>query len=114
MGMANSTPQWWSIERRDGIAIATFTRPPRNLMSMAAMGELEALAGSVAADDTVHVLGLTGGVPGYFVAHADLDDLMRLGRGEPVEGDPGSWGRAFALLAAMPQPVVAAVNGQAW
>ncbi len=57
---------------------------------------------------------ITGGVPGYFVAHADLDDLLRLGRGEPIEGDPGSWPRTFALLDAMPQPVVAAINGQAW
>jgi enoyl-CoA hydratase/carnithine racemase len=53
-------------------------------------------------------------VPGYFVAHADLDDLAALGRGEAVAGDPGSWARAFALLDAMPQVVVAAVNGQAW
>jgi enoyl-CoA hydratase len=104
----------WSLEHQDAIAVATFTRPPRNLMSMAAMGELEALVTGVAADDRVHVLVLTGGVPGYFVAHADLDDLAALGRGEPVSGDPGSWARTFALLEAMPQPVVAAVDGQAW
>jgi enoyl-CoA hydratase len=104
----------WSVDTSDGIAIATFSRPPRNLMSMAAMGELERLLGDVAADTSVNVLVLTGGVPGYFVAHADLDDLAALGRGEQVEGDPGSWGRAFALLESMPQPVVAAVDGQAW
>jgi enoyl-CoA hydratase/carnithine racemase len=39
---------------------------------------------------------------------------MRLGRAEPVEGDPGSWARTFALFSSMPQPVIAAVNGQAW
>jgi enoyl-CoA hydratase len=104
----------WSLERRDAIAIATFTRPPRNLMSMAAMSELESLTETVAADDTVNVLVVTGGVPGYFVAHADLDDLTKLGRGQPVDGDPLSWGRTFARFASMPQPVVAAVNGQAW
>src|SRR5690242_9358905 len=104
----------WSLERRGNVALATFTRPPRNLMSMAAMSELEALLDQVAGDERVQVLVLTGGVPGYFVAHADLDDLMKLGRGEPVEGDPGSWGRAFARLSSMPQPVVAAVGGQAW
>jgi enoyl-CoA hydratase len=104
----------WSIEHDGPVAIATFTRPPRNLMSMAAMGELEVLLDEVSRDERVTVLVLTGGVPGYFVAHADLDDLAALGRGEPVEGDPGSWGRAFALLDSMPQPVVAAANGQAW
>jgi enoyl-CoA hydratase/carnithine racemase len=83
-------------------------------MSMAAMTELEELLGEVAGDDSVQVLVLTGGVAGYFVAHADVEDLAKLGAGEPVEGDPGSWSRAFALLEAMPQPVVAAVDGQAW
>jgi len=78
------------------------------------MGELETLVAEVAVDETLHVLVLTGGVPGYFVAHADLDDLSALGRGEPVEGDPGSWARTLAAIEAMPQPVVAAVDGQAW
>jgi enoyl-CoA hydratase/carnithine racemase len=109
--------RWWALERRppDGrVAVATFHRPPRNLMSMAAMTELEGLLGEVAADDGIQVLVLTGGVPGFFVAHADVEDLARIGAGQPVEGDPGSWSRAFALLESMPQPVVAAVNGQAW
>ena len=104
----------WTLDRRDRVAVATFARPPRNLLSFAAVGELEALLEQVAADEQVAVLVLTGGVPGYFVAHADLEDLRRIGRGEPVEGDPGAWSRATALLESMPQPVVAAVNGQAW
>ena len=72
----------WTLERHGAVALATFNRPPRNLMSMAAMSELEQLVESVAGDDAVHVLVLTGGVPGYFVAHADLDDLAAIGRGE--------------------------------
>jgi enoyl-CoA hydratase len=106
--------RWWTLERRGPVAVATFGRPPRNFMSFAAMGELEQIVVEVSQDHEVHVLVLTGGVPGYFVAHADLDDLARLGRGEPAEGDPLSWSRTFDLLARMPQPVVAAVNGQAW
>src|SRR3954470_6314281 len=105
---------FFTTERHDGIAVVTFTRPPRNLMSMAAMTELEVVLGGLATEDDVNVVVITGGVPGYFVAHADLDDLSALGRGEQVEGDPGSWSRAFELLATMPQPVIAAVAGQAW
>ena len=78
------------------------------------MSELEGVLGELAEDEDVNVVVITGGIPGYFVAHADLDDLSALGRGEQVEGDPGSWGRAFALLESMPQPVIAAINGQAW
>jgi len=105
---------WWTLGRAGEVAVATFRRPPRNLMSMAAMTELEALVNDVADDDDINVLVVTGGVPGYFVAHADLDDLAALGRGEHVEGDPGSWARTLARLESMPQPVVAAVDGQAW
>ena len=104
----------WTLERIDAVGVATFTRPPRNLMSIAAMTELEAVVAEVAADADIRVLVLTGGVPGYFVAHADVDDLAALGRGEPVEGDPGSWSRTLKAIEAMPQPVVAAIDGQAW
>jgi enoyl-CoA hydratase len=106
----------WSVERHDRgrVAVATFVRPPRNFMSFLAMTQLAAVLTELAGDASVSVVVLTGGVPGYFVAHADLDDLRAIGQGQPVEGDPGSWGRTTALLATMPQPVVAAVNGQAW
>jgi enoyl-CoA hydratase len=104
----------WDLSRRGNIAVATFKRPPRNLMSFVAMGELERVLGALAVDDDVNVVVLTGGVPGYFVAHADLDDLTRLASGQPTEGDPGAWSRTLRLIEEMPQPVVAAVNGQAW
>ncbi len=64
--------------------------------------------------DEVTVVMLTGGVDGYFIAHADLDDLAKLSRGEDVPGDLRSWVDALALLESMPQPTVAAINGQAW
>jgi enoyl-CoA hydratase len=105
---------FWSVSRRDGLAVATFNRPPRNMMSFAAMSELETLVSEIAADVKVSVLVLTGGVAGYFIGHADLEDLAALGRGQPVDGDPGSWFRTLRLLESMPQPVVAAINGQAW
>jgi enoyl-CoA hydratase/carnithine racemase len=64
--------------------------------------------------DEVTVVMLTGGVDGFFIAHADLDDLAKLSRGEDVGGDLGAWSRALDLLETMPQPTVAAIDGQAW
>src|SRR4051794_18242977 len=113
-GMLGGVPENWSVRREGRVAVATFTRPPRNFMSFAAMGQLEELLTELGANDAISVVVLTGGVPGYFVAHADLDDLSRLGRGEPVDGHPLSWPRALALAESIPQPVVAAINGQAW
>lgn len=103
----------WQVDRRDRIAVCAFTRPPCNFMSFAAMTELESVLLSLQDDTSAHVVVLTGGVDGFFVAHADLDDLTKIGRGERFEGDPGSWQRCLALLESMPQPTVAAINGQA-
>ena len=93
----------------------TFDRPPRNFMDFASMVELaDHLDALQHRTDDVAVVVLTGGVDGYFVAHADLDDLAALAKGRPGSGDPSGWGRALRLLEEMPQPTVAAIDGQAW
>lgn len=102
-------------ERCDRVAVLSFERPPRNWMNVASMAELEGhlerLAGQ---SDEVSVVMLTGGVDGTFIAHADLDDLAKLSRGEDVGADLGAWPRALHLLETIPQPTVAAIDGQAW
>jgi enoyl-CoA hydratase/carnithine racemase len=104
----------WTLIEDDGIAVLTYARPPRNFMSFAAITELGEWLRELGERTDVSVVVLTGGVPGYFVAHADLDDLARLGRGEPVEGDPRAWNTTLAKIEELPQPVVAAINGQCW
>ena len=108
----------WRVARRGPngeIAIATFTRPPRNLMDLKAISQLERVVEAVAADESISLLVLTGGVPGYFVGHADIEDLTRLTSREQLETiDAAVWPRTFARLRSMPQPVIAAINGQAW
>jgi enoyl-CoA hydratase len=114
--MSNSAqPKWWTVDVVDRIAILSFVRPPKNLMSLAGMIELaELLQGFVERTDDVTVVVLTGGVDGYFVAHADVEELAARGRGDEVGGDPEAWARALATLESMPQPTVAAIDGQAW
>ncbi|MBV8219352.1 MAG: enoyl-CoA hydratase/isomerase family protein [Solirubrobacterales bacterium] len=104
----------WRLERRGAVAIAAFSAPPRNFMTFAAMTELEAIVREVASDDSLIVLMIASDVPHYFIAHGDLEDLLRLGRGQSFDGDVGSWQRVPGLFASMPQIVVAAIDGQAW
>ncbi|TYR80852.1 enoyl-CoA hydratase/isomerase family protein [Priestia megaterium] len=105
----------WSIEYHDKVAVLTFTRPPKNTMdftSIRRLGDhLESLAKKT---DEVKVVMLTGGVDGYFIAHADLADLASNGRGESTEADLEGWDRALRLLEEIPQPTIAAIDGQAW
>ena len=105
----------WTREDHDGVAVLTFRRPPSNWMDLVSMGELaDHLAALAEESAAVRVVMLTGGLDGYFIAHADLDDLAKLAKGEPIEGDLTSWFRALTLLETMPQPTVAAIDGQAW
>ena len=104
----------WALENRDGIALLTYTRPPRNYLDFASIAELGDLLEQVGKEsDTLKAVLLTGGVDGYFIAHGDLEDLQRLGRGEGQDGPP-SWRRVTDLVRDIPQPVVAAIDGQAW
>ncbi len=104
----------WDVRTTDRVAVLVFQRPPRNFMSFAAMDELLGLLRGIAADDGVDVVVLASGLRGFFVAHADLEDVIALGTGRTTTGDAHVWYQALRFVEAMPQPVVAAVNGQAW
>ncbi|MCP4221718.1 MAG: enoyl-CoA hydratase/isomerase family protein [Actinomycetia bacterium] len=104
----------WQREQHGQLAILTFSRPPKNWISLASMTELADLLDEVALDEGTTVVMLTGGVDGYFIAHADLDDLKLSASGQAPEGDPDAWRRALTQLESMPQPTVAAIDGQAW
>ncbi len=105
----------WTLDVVDKVAVVPFVWPPRNLMDMVSMTELVGHLQQLSErTDEVTVVMLTGGVDGFFIAHADLDDLAKIAKGQMPDGDPRSWGQAQALLENMPQPTVAAIDGQAW
>jgi enoyl-CoA hydratase/carnithine racemase len=96
------------------VALASYHRPPRNLMTFSDMEQLRPWLESVAANPAIGSVMLTSSLAGYFVAHADLEDLVALGEGREASGDPRIWYRTLRFIEEMPQPVVAAINGQAW
>jgi len=104
----------WTLHQDGNVAVVTFLRPPRNFMSFKALGDLAGLLAPLAERDDISVILLQSALPGYFVAHADLDDLARAARGEPVEGERSAWRTTPQLLEDLPQPVIAAIDGQAW
>ena len=105
---------FFEVDVTDGIAVLTYRRPPKNWMSRLTMTELVGHLETLAVDSAVTIVMVTGGIDGYFIAHADFDDLAALARGEQPPGDPDAIPRAYGLLASMPQPTVAAIDGQAW
>lgn len=96
------------------LAVITYTRPPVNMLSFTALGQLEEMLIGLSRREDLSVIVLTGGIKGFFAAHADTEDVMRMENGQPPVGDPDAWDRVNLLLSDMPQLTVAAVNGQAW
>jgi enoyl-CoA hydratase len=115
--------------RRDGpIVVATMTNPPKNLMNAAMVEELHALVDLLPDDETARVFVLTGAADGVFIMHYDvgelsaISDVVRRPRETP-SSEPGTTpvpprqlhplNRLSLKLAALPQPVIAAINGTA-
>jgi enoyl-CoA hydratase len=104
----------WTVERHGSVAVLVFGRPPENFADFASLVELGDLLESCAADPAgTKVVVLTSRTPQYFVNHADLTDLARLGSGLASPEEAGAWSRALRLLEEIPQPTIAAIDGLA-
>lgn len=98
----------------EGIALITMNRPQAlNAFNSAQLDLLLATVRGVAANPTVRVAILTGAGERAFAAGADIKEMVAL---DAVQGLAfGRRGHAVAnALEAMPQPVIAAVNGFAF
>ncbi|MET7391364.1 enoyl-CoA hydratase/isomerase family protein [Streptomyces sp. NPDC005529] len=106
---------FWTLSHHERLAVLTFARPPENLMNLVSMAELAAELDKIA-DQTAKVSAvmLASSVDGYFIKHADLEDLARGARGELSEAERNAWQTALGLLERIPQPTIAAIDGQAW
>lgn len=109
-----NTSSCFRVDIYENLAVITYVRPPINMLSFKALGQLEQILLELSGREDVSVVVLTGGVDGYFAAHADTTDVIRMENGQPPIGDPDAWDRVNLLLSDMPQLTVAAVNGQAW
>ncbi len=98
-------------ENRDGVMWLTVNRPEKlNALNRSTIDEIESVVASVAADDEIWALAVTGAGDKAFVAGADISELNALG---PVEAkEVALRGQAvFLQIERLPKPVVAAVNG---
>lgn len=102
-----------TIEKRDAIAILTINRPNvLNALSKKTVGEIEAAVGELDADDSVHVIVITGAGGKAFVAGADITEFNTIN--EVSARDVARDGqRAFLKIENASKPVIAAIEGYA-
>ena len=108
-----------TTERRGGIAVMTYANPPFGTMTATGAQEMLEAFRLLAADPAVRAVIITGGLPGVFIRHYDVDELAVMGDGlkdvnlPPASDAPptdGFLALVDAIFAA-PKPVVAAING---
>lgn len=106
----------------DGVALIRFNNPPRGYLNAAQTEALAEALAQAAADTTVRVVVFTGAVPGVFIRHYDVGEIIAAaerasasglaeaqlmaaaGRGNAVTN-------AFDAIDTLEKPTIAAING---
>lgn len=108
--------------REKSAAIITFSNPPRGYMNAAQVAELAKLIEEIELDASVRTVIFTGGVPGVFVRHYDVGDILEAAgavRKSGLDGaalmEAGKRGnpisQLFDKIDGLNIPTIAAING---
>ncbi len=98
----------------DGVARVTIDHPPINLFDLQLMLDLSQCAEALATDDDVRVVVAASANPDFFIAHADVDLILRLPREErsaPSE-ELGFFHAMCERFRTMPKATIAVVEGR--
>ena len=102
------------IQIEGGIAFATIDHPPINLLDRTLIVELDRFGREVEADPDVRVVVIDSANPEFFIAHADVNLILRLPR-EPQS--PPTELPLFQAMAdrfrTMPKATIAVIEGRA-
>jgi enoyl-CoA hydratase/carnithine racemase len=97
--------------RASGIATLTLNRPRQyNALSSALLARLHASIDAIAGDESVGVVVIAAAGTAFCAGH-DLKEMRSLGSREEVESLFASSSALMKKLVALPQPVIAQVNG---
>ena len=73
-----------SVDVDAGVARATISAPPMNVMTVDLWGELDQLSQEIEADDAVRVLVMRSADPDFFIAHFDVSQILGREVPQPV------------------------------
>ncbi len=106
----------------NGVALVRFDNPPRGYLNAAQTRELAEAIEALAQDDAARVLVFTGAVPGVFVRHYDVGEIIAVaerlaaaGLDEAALMAAAAAGndvtRLFDIIDSLAKPTIAAING---
>lgn len=105
----------WKATSDGPVAVARYANPPMNYFCAQAVQELSGLIERWQSPE-VRAVVLTGAVPGRFITHYSVEELLSLAENRDALKSIGSaltrgYHELLAKLCALPKPVIAAMNG---
>jgi enoyl-CoA hydratase/carnithine racemase len=109
-----------STEDRGAVRLIVYANAPFGTMTAAGAAEMFSAVAAASEAPSVRVIIVTGGVPGIFIRHYDVEELSEAAdriqsaspRAPPPPGArPPGFHALTDLIAAIEKPVIAAING---
>jgi len=97
----------------DGVGILLFENPPKNFLT-AELGERIEEGLLEIRNGGAKVVVVASNLPGYFIAHMALDEVLAMSEGRPPSGDVAAIARCGKELRSGPMVSIAVNHGQAW
>ena len=102
------------VRRADGVCWATIDAPPINLMTLPLYFELIQLSQEIEVDDSVGALVLQSANPEFFIAHFDVEAILRFPVDSPAERgtEVGAYHAMCERFRTMPKATIAKIAGR--
>lgn len=103
-----------NVSVSDGVAVVAIDNPPINLMTSVLFRSLAKCSAQLATDDDVRVVVLRSAVPGFFIAHFDVEAILQF----PIDGDAreepelGGFDRMCEAFRTMNKVTIAELRGR--
>jgi enoyl-CoA hydratase/carnithine racemase len=102
------------VQIGDGVATVMIDNPPLNLITSALFRSLAKCSAQLAGDDDVRVVVLRSAVPGFFIAHFDVEAIGTFPTDGPAVEEPelGGFDRMCEAFRTMPKVTIAELHGR--
>ena len=99
------------VRIEQGVAWVTIDHPPINLFDLVLITEMDRLGQALEADPSVRVVVMESADPEFFVAHADVELILRLPASPAATPEPSFFQRMVDRFRTMPKATLAKIEG---
>lgn len=95
----------------EGVATVTIDHPPINLFDLALIAEMDRVGRALEADPAVRVVVVESADPDFFIAHADVNLILRMPAPDAPATEPSFFQQMVDRFRTMPKATIAKIEG---